>query len=299
MISGMRDVTVIMPTLALRERADLIHRAVASVLAQEGVQAMPLIVVNGDRHDPALVRSLGSDPRVRVVQCAEAGIPLALRAGHALVTSPWFGNLDDDDLLLPGALAARVDVLVRHPEIDVVVSNGFWCDTEGDTPFIPDVPAVERDPLGALLEANWVLPGSWLCRTKTAPADLFEKMPRHLECTYLAVRFATSGRMLILPEPSVRWSTTTPHSAAKSAEYREGQVGALQQILQLPLPRGFRAGLRRKLSAAYHRVSGDRLAEGRIDEAWRWHLASLGEKGGMRYLPFTRHLIMARRAGRR
>jgi glycosyltransferase involved in cell wall biosynthesis len=295
----MHSVTVIIPTLALRERADLIQRAVGSVLSQEGVRATPLLIVNGDRHDAELVRSLRADPRVKIVRRAEKGIPLALKAGRALVTSPWFGSLDDDDLLLPGALATRVDALAQHPEIDVVVSNGFKCGTYGDTLLIQDVAAVRRDPLGTLLEGNWLLPGSWLCRTDIAPADLFEKMPRHLECTYLAVRFATSGRMLFLAEPMIKWSATTPDSAAKSPEYRAGHVAGLKQILELPLPRSFRAGLRRKLSAAYHRVSGDCLAAGRIRDAWRWHLASLVEKGGTRYLPYTRRLVMARWAGPR
>ena len=289
----MHEVTVLVPTLALRERGDLIHQAVASVLAQEGVEARPLVIVNGERYDAALVRSLKSDPRLIVVHRAEAGIPQALQMGQALVTSPWFGNLDDDDQLLPGALAARVGALLRRPEIDFVVSNGFRCGAEGDTLFIRDVAAVERDPLGTLLEKNWLLPGSWLCRTDAAPADLFEKMPRHLECTYLAVRFATSGKLLVLAEPMVRWSATTPGSARKSVEYRKGQVAALRQILHLPMPRDFRSGMRRKLSAAYHRVSGDCLAAGEIGDAWRWHLASLGEKGGTRYLSYTRRLVTA------
>jgi glycosyltransferase involved in cell wall biosynthesis len=295
MTVSMPEVAVLMPTLGLRERADSFRRAVDSVLTQEGVRSRLILVVNGGRHDPALLAAHDTDPQITMVERREPGIAAALEAGRALVRSPWTATLDDDDVLLPGALRARVETLERHPEAAVVVSNGFRRSAQGDRLHIPDLAALSRDPLGALLERNWLLPGAWLFRTAAMPADLFLRMPAHFECTYLAVRFATSGRLVFLDAPTVAWSTDTPGSAAKSRAYRMGEVPALQQILRLPLPAGFRAGLERNLAAACHRQSDESLEAGDLRGAWRWHLASLAGRGGLRYLPYTGHLLAGRR----
>jgi glycosyltransferase involved in cell wall biosynthesis len=296
--SGMQAVTVIFPTLARRDRAQLLHRAIASVLAQEGVRVVPLVVINGEERDPGLVRQLTADPRLRVTSVPERGIPEALRAGRDLVDTPWFSRLDDDDLMLPGALALRVATLEAQPGLDAVVTNGYRRDGAGDTLHIRNAAAVQRDPLGALLSSNWLLPGSWLCRTASIGSDIFRDAPHSLECTYLAVQLASRHRMVFLEQPTVVWHTDIPGSESKSKEWHLGEADALVRILELELPQDFRDGIRRRIAPACHSASSRFIAEGSPAEAWRWHIRSLKEPGGWRYLLYTRY-VLAALAGRR
>lgn len=294
-----REVTVIVPTLALRARAALLRRALATVRAQAGVRAIPLVVVNGTERDPVLLRELRADPGVRVIVLDDADLPAALCAGRAHVDTEFFGGLDDDDELLPDALSLRVRALADDEACAAAVSNGFRRNGAGaDVLHVPDAEAVDADPLRALIRINWLLPGSWLCRTASVGVSMFDGMPKYLECTYLALRFALDGRMRFLASPTVIWNTDTPASQSRSRAYVLGQVPALERILALPSPPEVRAAFRTRLSVARHAIADLHLHEGSRDEAWRWHLRSLRGPGGWRFLPFTRHLLRSPRGGR-
>jgi glycosyltransferase involved in cell wall biosynthesis len=289
--AGTKSITVILPTLARAERREKLHRALASVLAQEGVRAIPLVVVNGAERDPDLVRELLADRRIRVLTIDDTGIPAAFTAGYAAVDTRYVSGLDDDDLLLPGALARRLAVLERRPDLDSVVTNGYRREDGGDSLHVTDAAQVQRDPLRSLLVANWLLPGSWLARTDRIGADVFRDMPRYLECTYLALRLASTGRMLFLEDPTVVWHTDHAGSASKSREFQLGEEAGLRRILTLDLSPDLRAGIHRKIAGACHGVAGRHLRDGNRREAWRWHLRSLRAPGGWRYFLFTRHLF--------
>jgi glycosyltransferase involved in cell wall biosynthesis len=291
------EVEVIVPTEARLGRAALLRGALRSILEQEGVQARPIVVVNGDGVDPGLRAELEADPRLRVRVVAEAHLPGALRIGREMVRSPWFAALDDDDLLLPGALAARLGVLCARPEVDVVVSNGYRQDPSGNVLQVPDAALVQRDPLRAMLTSNWLLPGSWLCRSDQVGPELFDAMPKYLECTYLGLRFASGYRMFFLELPTVIWRTATPDSMSKSRSFALGQAPALRRLLELELPGEIRADLKRHLTGALHAEAELRLREGARRDAWRQHLRSLCGRGGWRYLGFTTALLRGR-AGR-
>ena len=142
----------------------------------------------------------------------KAGLVNALQVGRRLVDTPWFAELDDDDLLLPGALAARVAALVQSDAHDCVVTNGYRRYHGEDTLNISDMKAVERDPIRAFWDLNWLLPGSYLCRTDRVGPDLFDGMPESLECSYIALRLATSYRIKFLQRPTVIWNQHTPDS---------------------------------------------------------------------------------------
>jgi hypothetical protein len=286
-------VSVIIPTKALPERAWLLKRALESVLTQASVRVTPILVVNGPGADPHLVRDLGADRRVCVTTLERSHLPSALRAGRDLVDTPFFAELDDDDLLLPGALSVRVQALEREPECDAVVTNGYRRDESGDVLHVEDAAAVDRDPARALVGLNWLLPGSWLCRTQAVGSWIFEGMPQYFECTYFALQLATRCRMRFLERPTVVWNTDTPHAMSRSREYQINEVPALHRILELEMPIEVRAAFRAKLAWAYHATAALRLREGALADAWRWHFHSLRGGGGWRFLSFTRHLLLA------
>ena len=289
---------MIVPSEIRRERAPLLREALRSILAQEGVDAHPIVIVNGAAADAGLRAELEQDPRITVRVTGEASLPRAIRLGRELVTTEWFGELDDDDLLLPGALAARVALLSAQPDTDVVVTNGYRQEPGGRVLQVPDPARVRADPLRAMLDSNWLLPGSWLARTTSVGAELFDAMPKYLECTYLGLRFASGYRMHFLETPTVVWRTDTPSSMSKSRDFALGQVAALQRLLELPLPREVAEELEQHLTRALHARAVLRLREGATREAWRDHVSSLRRPGGLRYLAFTPSLIRAGLAGR-
>ena len=285
-------VSVIVPTTGLRTRKDLLRRAIASVAGQEGVRAVPLVVLNGQEADPDVEPWLRSDPRVRMVVLKEASLPASLKAGRDAVDTPWFAELDDDDVLLPGALAARLRALADRPDYDVVVTNGYRRDAQGDVLHVESMDDVQKDPLRALIRQNWLLPGSWLCRSGSVDASLFEGVPDFLECTYIAIQFATRFRTLFLSEPTVAWYMDTPGSASRSPAYVRGGPLGLSRILELDLPPDVRASYCRRMSGALHCASDSHRREGRIADAWRHHFASLRWPGGIKYLRYTARLLL-------
>lgn len=287
------SVSVIIPTLGRRERGDLLEEALSSIRCQAGVRALPIVVLNGTRAGPDVERRLREREDVRLLLQDSADLPSALAAGRRSVDAPYFTVLDDDDVLLPGALERRIAALEAEPELDVVVTNGLLRSRRGEERHLVDEAAIRRDPLRALLEGNWLLQGSWLARSDRVGPDLFRGIPRYLECTFLAVRFASSFRMRWLGEATVVHRTDSPLAESLSPGYVLGQPAALRRILALDLPPDVRRAFERRLADACHDASDLERMEGRLREAWRWHLASLAKRGGWRYLPYTRHLCSA------
>ena len=290
-------VTIIVPTRALRERSESLAAAMESILSQDGVRAVPLVVLDRTTGSAEVESALRLDPRIRLLQIDAVDIPAKLRAGRAEVTTPFFGTLDDDDFLLPGGLARRLEVFCRHPDCTVVVSNGYLRLPSGDTVLVPPDANVAADPLRAMVRANWCLPGSWLARTDRVSAALFDGMPRNLENTFLALRFATEHRMQWLDEPTVTHVMGSPAAMSMSREFVLGQADALRRIIRLALPREIRSEYRRRIATAYHAAADHDYYAGHLADAWRWHNASLRSPGGWRYLPFTLHLMRASLAG--
>ncbi|MFN2315257.1 MAG: glycosyltransferase [Gemmatimonadales bacterium] len=289
-------VTVLLPTLARRERRGLLRRALASIQSQEGVAATALVIINGADADPDLVAELHGEPGVQVIRIPQRGIPAAFRAGRPTVTSTYFGALDDDDLLLPGALTARIAALLADDTRDAVVTDGFIRSAAGDRRMRENFLDVAADPIHEMFRGNWLLPGSWLGRTDRVGAWLFEAMPDHRECTWIGLHLATRARLAFLPAPTVVYHEDTPGGAHRSLAYCAAQPTAIRRFLSLPLPPDVQARLRRSMAAAYHEMAHRLLIEeGQRVAAIRWHLRSLLAPGGYQHLWFTRKLFWPRR----
>lgn len=293
---GLPTVTVLVPTLARLERREHLLRAIASIRSQDRVAALALVIVNGEDADPELMAGLGAEPDVVVLRIPQRGIPAAFRAGRPAVTSTYFGALDDDDILLPGALTARVAALAADDAWDAVVTDGFIRSAEGDRRMRENFLDVAADPVREMFRGNWLLPGSWLCRTDRVGGWLFEDMPDHRECTWIGLQLATRARLAFLPVPTMVYHEDTPGGAHRNFAYCAAQPAAIRRFLTLPLPPDVRDQLRHSMAAAYHETAHRLLIEeGRRGAALRWHLRSLLAPGGFRHLLFTRKLLWPRR----
>jgi GT2 family glycosyltransferase len=105
------DVSIVIATY---RREKLVLEAIASALAQQGVQVEVIVVDDSPEGGAgAGVLSLG-DPRVRYLHRAipSGGLPGAVRHdGVALARAPLIHFLDDDDRLFDGALRALADAI--------------------------------------------------------------------------------------------------------------------------------------------------------------------------------------------
>lgn len=289
--SGAREaVTVIMPTLARADRADLLRAALRSILSQTGVQPLALIVVNGPDRDPDLVAELERSPGVRLIERDAADLGEALHAGRAAVETEWFAELDDDDLLLPGALAARLARLRASPGAVAVVSDGWVQSISGRRRVIEDVDATAADPLGALVETTWLSPGGALFRTSAVPAETFLRLPRYLEWTCLALRLARLGVVEFVDMPTFVHREGSPQGLWGSPECVLGLPDAISHLVETEVDAVLRPGFVRRLASACNTAANLERRRGRWRAAWRWHLRCLGH-GGWRYLSFTRRLL--------
>ena len=293
------EVSIIMPTMATRERADSLVRAIETVVAQKGVRGVPLVVVNGRVGAPDLLTHLHRRPDIRLVILEEANLPRALQAGRQRVQTPYFAVLDDDDELLPNALEIRLAALEAGPPADVVVTNGVLAGRGRAELNIADFREAEADPLRRLLAQHWLPPRAGLFRTAAVTTAFFDGMPRYREWTYLALRMALGLRIRFAAQPTFVYRTDTPGSLSKSRPYCLAGPAAIRRMLELDLPADVRAILRLRLAGDLHSAAVCELDAGRYGAAWGWHLKSLVQPSGWRYLPFARNLLLGALTGSR
>lgn len=284
-------VTIIIPTLGLRERAASLQAAIESALGQAGVYATVIVVLNGTDRGAEVERALRDNQRITLLVREMRGLPAALAAGRAIVRTPWFTALDDDDLLLPGALLLRVRALEERADCAAVITNGYIRNGASDVLHVQPDQRVNADPVRAMLERNWLLPGSWLCRSEMVGVSIFEGMPSYLECTYLALRIASEHPIVWHDTPTVVYHVGSPAAESLSRAYVLGQVKGLRRIMALDLPNDVRRALRSRIAGAYHAAADRERRDGALLEAWRWHVASLLRPSGWRYAFFTRYLL--------
>lgn len=293
------EVTVIIPTVADERRGQTIWRAIDSAGPRSGAATRILVVVNGARFSPPLVEQLRRTPGVECIYVEQGSMPLALLAGRRLVQSEFFAFLDDDDEYLEGGLAVRREVLRGDGRAAFVITAGWLQTPDGQLPQGSLMAAdIEADPLGSMLRENWVATSaSGLYRTSAVTAEDFAQMPSYLEWTYLGLRLTARLPFRFLDTPTYR-RYDLPGTVSKSRAYHAGMVSALKASLQLPLPEDIRKALRRKLATAHHSLSEMFLNEGNRGAAWRQHLISLTQPGGLQFLGYTRWLLLPRRCRR-
>ena len=285
-------VSVIMPTLARPERASSLFRAIESVTCQEGVRCVPLVVVNGAFASADVRASIEGRPGIRVITLAMAGLPGALKAGRAAVETPYFAVLDDDDELLPRALATRLQALDDRAA-DVVVTNGYRQGFGRRELDFEDFRPIRADPLRTIVRRNWLRPCAGLFRSRAVPFDLFAGIPEYREWTYLGLRLALERTIHFVEEATYVYHTDTPGSLSGSKEYCLAGPRAIARMLELALPSDVRLMLHDHLAADLHSASDWELLDRNYLAAWWWHLKCLARPGGWRYLSYTRRLLAA------
>lgn len=161
-----------------------IRETIDSILAQQGVEGMEIIVVDDGSADDTVAQARSYGAPVRVLEQANAGVSAARNRGIRAASGDFIALVDHDDYWFPTKLAHQLAAFERHPEVDVVFSDfRRWHADAPDGHFAP--PQLFAD--GARAQGSdpdysgWIyhqmLLDSWvLTSTALARASVFEKV---------------------------------------------------------------------------------------------------------------------------
>jgi len=120
-VSSAPIVSVILPTY---NRAKLLPRAIESVLSQDFENLELLVIDDGSKDETPQVLAEVRDPRLHISRFQQnRGIGAGRHEGVSLARGELIAFVDSDDVWLPGKLAYQVQVMRRHPSVDILFSD--------------------------------------------------------------------------------------------------------------------------------------------------------------------------------
>ncbi|MEE2750199.1 MAG: glycosyltransferase [Myxococcota bacterium] len=183
-------------------RAEMLPRAIASALAQSW-PAEVLVVNDGSTDSTAEV--LAGIPGIRVVHQENTGKPGALNRGLVEARGEAILVLDDDDLLLPGALHVLAPALFEHPERSVVHGDTIFFDPETQEilDYIPSLRLPGSMSRTSVLLQTPAYTGAMLIRAESQreAGDYDARLVRG-EDMDMFLRLSHVGEMVAVPYPT-------------------------------------------------------------------------------------------------
>ena len=117
----MPDISVVLP---VHNRADVLPRAIDSVLAQEFTDFELIVVDDGSGDDSANIAESYDDPRIRLIRLgSNRGGNVARNEGIRAAQSALIAFLDSDDRYLPNKLAAVAAHFAERQDLDLLVDS--------------------------------------------------------------------------------------------------------------------------------------------------------------------------------
>ena len=123
--------------------APYLRDSIDSILAQSFPDFELLLLNDGSSDGSAGIAQAYADSRIRYVEQPNMGLAATLNKGLFLARGGIVLRQDQDDVSLPGRIAAQVDYLDRYPDVDLV---GTWA-TIVDAAGNPDG-RLHRHPVG-------------------------------------------------------------------------------------------------------------------------------------------------------
>jgi glycosyltransferase involved in cell wall biosynthesis len=219
-------VSVILPTF---NRATLVGRAIASVLAQTDPDFELIVVDDGSRDETAaVVDRFAADRRVRsLVLPANRGAAAARNVGVAESRGRFIAFQDSDDEWLPDKLERHLAAFAGAPEVGVVYSDMQRVLFDGTSRYhrSPDITDDRLiDPRKRFYRVCGLGIQSTVIRREAFDlAGRFNELFPALEDLELFIRLSRRVRFLHLPLPLVRYHETnglSKDTAAKVAARR-------------------------------------------------------------------------------
>lgn len=205
-------VSVVVPT---RNRADLVARAVGSVLDQSYGRFELIVVDDGSTDDTAETLAAIDDPRLRVVNTEHCGQASARNTALDLARGDCVTYLDDDNLMHRHWLRAVVWALSRNPDVDVVLGAYLYDDFEG-LPYLHALHALDRDALFVRNQADMMQQA----HRRTVPVR-FDPDDQPFEDWGFLVRLTRDREPLCIPALAGVYTTTARDRQMNTATVNE------------------------------------------------------------------------------
>lgn len=205
-------VSVVLPT---RNRAHLLERAVRSVLHQESVRVELLVVDDGSTDDTAAVLAAFDDPRLTVLAGGGRGAAVARNLAVQQATGELIAFADDDNIMVPGWLAAGARHLLQHPDTDGVYGAQLR-EPEPEPELEPgqraELTLLYRAPFdrAVMLQGPYIDLGATMFRAGISELHFDETLPALLDWDML-IRFTADHRLTAIPVLASLYTTSAPH----------------------------------------------------------------------------------------
>jgi hypothetical protein len=285
------SVSVIIPTIAIKKKAALLMRAVESIRRSAAGQIRIITVVNGGRADPEICQWLQDQPDIHYERVTTPSSPLAIFRGRALVQTPFFSMLDDDDEYLIGGTDLKLSAFAAHTGADIVVTSGFRRVGDVDRLAMSEIDQVPMTPLASLFQSAWLSSCNSLYRSSSFPQAFFADPHPYAEWTWLAFKLALAGKQITATNQPTFRINDTPDSLSKSDSYHDAYQSLYQRMLDLEPPTDVVRTIRSRIGSDWHDQSVRALSRGDLRGAIGCHCRSLVLPDGLRYLAYSRRLI--------
>jgi glycosyltransferase involved in cell wall biosynthesis len=174
-------ISVVLP---VHNRADVLKRAIQSLLDQTLKEFELIVVDDGSRDDSVAAAMAFDDERIKIVELPEnRGGNAARNAGINAATAPLIAFLDSDDTYLPEKLTSVVAEFDRRPNLDLLVDSFVKIQPSGArvtrrNPLINDRETFRK----ALFQRQlWKATPSITIRRDTARRVMFDETLRRLQ----------------------------------------------------------------------------------------------------------------------
>ena len=180
---------------------ETIKVSINSILLQTYENWELILIDDGSRDDTLSILQNYCDPRIKVLSDGvNKNLPNRLNEAISLSRGKYFARMDGDDIAYPERLAAQVEYLENHPEVDLLATNIIAIDennhpTGGFAPIESHEEICRRPWAGfPMTHPTWMGRLEWFRTHKYRPEAL------RTEDTDLMLRTFDTSRFAKLPE---------------------------------------------------------------------------------------------------
>jgi Glycosyl transferase family 2 len=228
--AGPPEFSIIVPAY---EAAGTVGEAVESALAQTYPAREIVICDDGSRDDLAAALDDFGD-RVILIRQENAGPAAARNAAARRASGEFVANLDADDVLLPGNLEARAELLTARPDLDIVGSDGF-VEVDGNVVrhlYRDDWRFETGDQRAAILERCFIAMHWAVRRSRLLEVGGFDPAISHGEDWECFIRLILSGsRAGMVDEPLARYRLQPGSLSSQAVESGADRLAIFEKTL--------------------------------------------------------------------